>query len=82
MEFWAAGKIKTEKPVQQQECSSKTESMLKQLEETRGETFAERKRVFRDLQRQLHPDKNTANEEEAKLAFQELMQQRTSYLSA
>jgi len=56
--------------------------MIQQLKETREEPLIERKRVFRELQRQLHPDKNVDCAEEAKLAFQELMQQRTAYLKA
>jgi DnaJ-class molecular chaperone len=54
--------------------------MLKELELTREESLPERKRVFRKLQRELHPDKNVDCEEEAKLAFQELMLQRSCYL--
>lgn len=76
--FMSAGKGKQEKP----QVESRASMMLKQLEETRGTSFSERKRIFRELQRQLHPDKNVDCEEEAKLAFQELMQQRASYLSS
>lgn len=55
-------------------------AMTQQLQETHGQPLEERKRLFRELQRQLHPDKNVECEEAAKLAFQELMQQRASYL--
>lgn len=57
-------------------------TMSQKLQDTRGHPLEDRKRIFRDLQRQLHPDKNVEHEEAAKLAFQELMQQRASYLAA
>ncbi|CAE7726925.1 Acaa1a, partial [Symbiodinium microadriaticum] len=41
---------------------------------TRSSPLEERKKVFRDLQRQLHPDKNLHDQEAAKLAFQKLME--------
>jgi hypothetical protein len=40
----------------------------------------QREKVFRDLQRRYHPDKNLQCPEAAKLAFQRLMQERTSFL--
>merc|ERR1712232_97200 len=51
-----------------------------QLQQTQGKSLMERKRIFRELQRQLHPDKNTDEPEVAKLAFQRLMDQRATYL--
>mmetsp|Transcript_53481 Transcript_53481/g.116806 ORF Transcript_53481/g.116806 Transcript_53481/m.116806 type:complete len:471 (-) Transcript_53481:75-1487(-) len=54
--------------------------MQQQLQHTSGEPLQVRKLIFRDLQRQLHPDKNTHCEEAAKHAFQKLMQERQSYL--
>lgn len=54
--------------------------MLDFLETTREEPLHVRKLIFRDMQRQLHPDKNTDCEEAAKLAFQKLMEQRPGYL--
>jgi len=56
--------------------------MMQQLDQTRGQPLVERKRIFRELQRQLHPDKNVDCAEEAKMAFQELMQQRAFYFKA
>lgn len=64
----------------QSAAETRIASMLKELELTREESLPERKRVFRKLQRELHPDKNVDCEEEAKLAFQELMLQRSCYL--
>lgn len=54
--------------------------MQQQLQHTSGEPLQVRRLIFRDLQRQLHPDKNTHCEEAAKHAFQKLMQERQSYL--
>lgn len=65
---------------QTRDASTLVADMLRELEQTRGEPLATRKGVFRELQRQLHPDKNVECEEAAKLAFQELMQQRATYL--
>lgn len=59
---------------------SRIVSMNRQLDETRMAPPAERKRVFRELQRQLHPDKNVDCEDDSKMAFQELMQLRAGYL--
>jgi len=50
------------------------------LARTRNQSHAERQTIFRDLQRRLHPDKNAAHAEAAKLAFQELMQRKQSYM--
>eukprot|EP00913_Durusdinium_trenchii_P011984 g11259.t1 len=50
--------------------------MKEQLQHTCGEPLQVRKLIFRDLQRQLHPDKNTHCEEAAKHAFQKLMEER------
>eukprot|EP00929_Paragymnodinium_shiwhaense_P043032 TRINITY_DN22182_c0_g1_i2.p1 TRINITY_DN22182_c0_g1~~TRINITY_DN22182_c0_g1_i2.p1 ORF type:complete len:794 (-),score=196.51 TRINITY_DN22182_c0_g1_i2:177-2558(-) len=55
--------------------------VLRQLEATRSKPLAERKKIFRDLQRQLHPDKNMEQAEAAKLAFQQLMEHRPAYLA-
>jgi hypothetical protein len=86
LEFFAAGKVRkaATAPLQQDNCQQETlvASMQRQLEETKGQPLAERKRVFRDLQRQLHPDKNIQSPEDAKLAFQELMLRRDVYLVA
>lgn len=76
--FFSANKADPSLPSQE---VTRVGKMLQQLDETRGEPLAERKRIFRDLQRELHPDKNVECEEEAKDAFQELMQQRQFYLS-
>jgi len=54
--------------------------MRQQLQHSRGEPLQVRRLIFRDLQRQLHPDKNTECEEAAKHAFQKLMEERSSYL--
>eukprot|EP00933_Yihiella_yeosuensis_P033544 TRINITY_DN27224_c0_g1_i1.p1 TRINITY_DN27224_c0_g1~~TRINITY_DN27224_c0_g1_i1.p1 ORF type:complete len:962 (+),score=190.94 TRINITY_DN27224_c0_g1_i1:119-3004(+) len=57
------------------------ENVVKQLDSTRSQPLDARKKVFRDLQRQLHPDKNLECQEAAKLAFQKLMDSRGSYLA-
>eukprot|EP00439_Symbiodinium_sp_Y106_P016034 s8523_g2.t1 len=54
---------------------------VRSKDRTRSSPLEERKKVFRDLQRQLHPDKNLHDQEAAKLAFQKLMESRDSYLS-
>jgi len=54
--------------------------VLKELEQTRNEPLEARKKVFKDLQRRLHPDKNLDCPEAAKLAFQQLMDNRVMYL--
>eukprot|EP00931_Biecheleriopsis_adriatica_P066606 TRINITY_DN40925_c0_g1_i1.p1 TRINITY_DN40925_c0_g1~~TRINITY_DN40925_c0_g1_i1.p1 ORF type:complete len:201 (+),score=58.66 TRINITY_DN40925_c0_g1_i1:812-1414(+) len=54
--------------------------MEQKLEQTRGQPIAMRRKIFRDLQRQLHPDKNGRCSEAAKLAFQKLMDERGWYL--
>eukprot|EP00403_Amphidinium_massartii_P018746 CAMPEP_0178420620 /NCGR_PEP_ID=MMETSP0689_2-20121128/26227_1 /TAXON_ID=160604 /ORGANISM="Amphidinium massartii, Strain CS-259" /LENGTH=1043 /DNA_ID=CAMNT_0020042109 /DNA_START=1 /DNA_END=3132 /DNA_ORIENTATION=+ len=55
--------------------------MEKQLERNKNESLETRKRIFKDLQRQLHPDKNMDQPESAKLAFQKLMEQRATFLA-
>lgn len=62
-------------------ASSLMDTVMKQIDRTRSSPLEERKKVFRDLQRQLHPDKNLHDQEAAKLAFQKLMESRDSYLS-
>merc|ERR1712232_302357 len=52
-----------------------------QLQQPQDKPLSERKRIFRELQRQLHPDKNVEEPEIAKLAFQRLMDHRLSYLA-
>lgn len=52
-----------------------------QMQQTRGLPLPERKHIFRELQRQLHPDKNSEDAEMAKLAFQRLMEHRPAYLA-
>eukprot|EP00415_Alexandrium_ostenfeldii_P002657 UN2657 len=54
--------------------------MKESLESTRNEPLAVRRQTFRELMRQLHPDKNLDREVEAKSAFQELMQLKAGYL--
>jgi len=56
------------------------QSVLEELERTKGEPLEARKRIFKELQRRLHPDKNLEYPEAAKLAFQRLMESRGSYL--
>lgn len=63
-----------------QHAASIVVEMLQHLEQTKTEPSAVRKVVFRDLQRQLHPDKNSEIEEAAKIAFQKLMELRSQYL--
>lgn len=56
------------------------EDMLIQLNRSRTSPLETRRRIFRDLQRQLHPDKNINNAEVAKPAFQKLMESRELFL--
>lgn len=49
-------------------------------DQTRGLSLQERRRTFRELQRRIHPDKNIADQDAAKLAFQYLMDNRHSFL--
>mmetsp|Transcript_108148 Transcript_108148/g.187756 ORF Transcript_108148/g.187756 Transcript_108148/m.187756 type:complete len:1043 (-) Transcript_108148:116-3244(-) len=79
----------TPTPQQQQKAAKKAEkkadaltvTTMKTLEHARTQPLEERKKVFRDLQRQLHPDKNIDQADAAKLAFQRLMEQRASFLA-
>lgn len=50
------------------------------LDASREAPLDVRRNIFRDLQRQMHPDKNVGNEEAATMAFQELMARRKRYL--
>jgi hypothetical protein len=70
---------KPEDPVKKAESLSA--STKKQLDQSRNKPLDERKHIFRELQRQLHPDKNPDCPEAAKLAFQHLMESRAEYLS-
>jgi len=56
------------------------QEMEEMLLETRDQPLVQRQRIFRDLQRRLHPDKNATCAEAAKLAFQELMDRKRVYL--
>lgn len=69
-------------------ASSKADALIAELRsrlgEARGQPLAQRKRIFRELQLRLHPDKHmdsTEESEAAKLAFQQLMEQRDAYLA-
>mmetsp|Transcript_104190 Transcript_104190/g.185084 ORF Transcript_104190/g.185084 Transcript_104190/m.185084 type:complete len:890 (-) Transcript_104190:64-2733(-) len=64
-----------------QKADSLLNSVMKQLDDTKNSSQEERKKVFRELQRQLHPDKNLDNQEAANIAFQKLMERRGSYLA-
>jgi len=55
-------------------------AMMERIESTRSEPLHVRKNIFRDLQRQLHPDKNMHCSEAATQAFQQLMDLRQGYL--
>lgn len=50
------------------------------LQSSRGMSAAERRKVFRELQRKLHPDKNLDNVESATVAFQRLMDCRRCFV--
>eukprot|EP00930_Biecheleria_cincta_P022773 TRINITY_DN16572_c0_g1_i1.p1 TRINITY_DN16572_c0_g1~~TRINITY_DN16572_c0_g1_i1.p1 ORF type:complete len:503 (+),score=112.89 TRINITY_DN16572_c0_g1_i1:135-1643(+) len=52
------------------------------MDRTRGLSLQERRKTFRELQRHIHPDKNLAEQDAAKLAFQYLMDNRNSFLKA
>lgn len=54
--------------------------MEERLAQTKYASSSERKKVFRDLQRRYHPDKNTESCDVAKLVFQRLMDNQRSYL--
>ncbi|CAE8606452.1 unnamed protein product, partial [Polarella glacialis] len=51
-----------------------------ELELTRKCPLFEKRKIFRELQRRLHPDKNPEQAEAAKLAFQHLMDRSRTYL--
>lgn len=53
-----------------------------ELEKARQLSLHEKQKVFRDLQRRFHPDKNLQFPEAAKLAFQRLMQAQGVFLAA
>eukprot|EP00933_Yihiella_yeosuensis_P061818 TRINITY_DN64683_c0_g1_i1.p1 TRINITY_DN64683_c0_g1~~TRINITY_DN64683_c0_g1_i1.p1 ORF type:complete len:449 (-),score=61.12 TRINITY_DN64683_c0_g1_i1:93-1355(-) len=59
-------------------------TLIDQLEEllqaSAAQPFVERRRVFRDLQRRFHPDKNIEDPESAKLVFQHLMDRQRGFL--
>lgn len=65
----------------EKKASSLMDRVMKQIDSTRDAPLEERKKVFKDLQRQLHPDKNPHDQEAAKLAFQKLMENRNIYLA-
>lgn len=70
----------------QPKSAKQMDSLLKKTEaelaKTRNEPIEVRRRIFKELQRKLHPDKNLECAESAKLAFQKLMESRGSYLAA
>lgn len=66
----------------EKKAGSMVADVLRELEQTRAQPLEARKKVFKDLQRRLHPDKNLHCPEAAKLAFQQLMENRSSYLAA
>jgi len=72
-------------PSKSEDPESRSQSLItdmeKQLEKSKNEPLENRKKIFKDLQRQLHPDKNMDQPETAKLAFQKLMEQRATYLA-
>jgi len=80
-ERWAASK----KGERESSCAGRgsvndlVAETLQRLKDTKAEPIALRRSIFRDLQRQLHPDKNSHREDAATLAFQTLMQQQASY---
>lgn len=65
----------------EKKATSLMDSVMKQIDGTRNAPLEERKKVFKDLQRQLHPDKNPQDQEAAKLPVQKLMENRNVYLS-
>ena len=56
-------------------------SVAAKLEETKGAPLDERKKIFRVLQRDLHPDKNPEEPGAANIAFQMLMDEKMMYLA-
>jgi len=65
----------------EKKATSLSADMMKRLDHSRGKPIDERKKIFKDLQRELHPDKNIGQAEAAKTAFQKLMEQRGPFLS-
>lgn len=63
-----------------QQAGSLSLLLQERLDKTRQLPLDEKQRVFKELQRLLHPDKNPDRSDAAKLAFQQLMDQRKSYL--
>lgn len=66
----------------QKKASSLSADMMAQLDGARSKPLEDRKKLFKDLQRQLHPDKNIDQPEAAKQAFQKLMEQRGPFLAS
>lgn len=50
------------------------------MDRARGLSLQERRKTFRELQRRIHPDKNLSDQDDAKLAFQYLMENRNLFL--
>lgn len=65
----------------EKKATSLSADMMKRLDNARSKPIEERKKIFKDLQRELHPDKNIGQAEAAKTAFQKLMEQRGPFLS-
>ena len=82
--FFGSNKVKPLVEVPSETAARRTQELIAQLEEemtkTRHHTLEERKKVFKDLQRRFHPDKNLSEEVSATLAFQHLMDSRSTYL--
>ncbi|CAK9002954.1 unnamed protein product [Durusdinium trenchii] len=84
--LFGSSKVKPLIEAQCEKTARRTQELIAELEaqmaKTRPLPLEERKRVFKDLQRRFHPDKNLLEEESATLAFQHLMDSRHTYLHA
>jgi len=63
-----------------QQAQGFVEEFVRVLSDSHRSPLPERQRIFRDLQRRFHPDKNPFRAQAATLAFQELMDRRRWYL--
>jgi len=65
--------------------SKRAEALIAEIEDhlgnTQHATLKDRKKLFRGLQRRMHPDKNADLPEASKVAFQHLMERETAYLT-
>lgn len=78
--FGGAGPAAAEKATQKK-AKTLSDDMMNRLDKNKSKPMDERKKLFKDLQRELHPDKNIDQAEAAKQAFQKLMEEKDTFLA-